>query len=239
MPRLGGSASRGFGASGGFPGGRGSAVAILDYAAQERVMAQYLYEHAGVPTDGTNGTYAHVALPGALLIDTDAKTLYQNTGTQASPTWTERGAASVGGSTFYVSGPLLASGVSSSGAVECDLFAGLLAQSGTFAASGSGDLTLPQAGVYEALVTMIASNPDGTACPYTIGSTVAADLNYDDDIVVTLPPSAATLSITVLTTMTATAGQTVGLSIAQGAGGHTSQDVTLRLLMRYLGPASV
>jgi hypothetical protein len=69
-------------------------VAILEYAAQERVMAQYLYEHAGAPTDGTNGTYAHVALPGALLIDTDAKTLYQNTGTQASPVWTERGAAS-------------------------------------------------------------------------------------------------------------------------------------------------
>jgi hypothetical protein len=72
-------------------------VAILEYAAQERVMAQYLYEHAGVPTDGTNGTYAHVALPGALLIDTDAKTLYQNTGTQASPVWTER-APSGGGS---------------------------------------------------------------------------------------------------------------------------------------------
>jgi hypothetical protein len=90
MPRFGGSASRGFGASGGFPGGRGSAVAILDYAAQERIVAQYLYEHAGVPTDGTNGTYAHVALPGALLIDIDAKTLYQNTGTQASPVWTER-----------------------------------------------------------------------------------------------------------------------------------------------------
>jgi hypothetical protein len=65
-------------------------VAILEYAAQERVMAQYLYEHAGVPTDGTNGTYAHIALPGALLIDTDAKTLYQNTNTQASPVWTER-----------------------------------------------------------------------------------------------------------------------------------------------------
>jgi hypothetical protein len=82
-------------------------VAILDYAAQERVMAQYLYEHAGVPTDGTNGTYAHVALPGALLIDTDAKTLYQNTGTQASPVWTERSAASGGGS-----GPLVFASVS-------------------------------------------------------------------------------------------------------------------------------
>jgi hypothetical protein len=118
MPRFGGSASRGFGASGGFPGGRGSAVAIIDYAAQERVMAQYLYEHAGVPTDGTNGTYAHVALPGALLIDTDAKTLYQNTGTQASPVWTERSATSGGGprdGLFAVyapaSGPLLEDGV--------------------------------------------------------------------------------------------------------------------------------
>jgi hypothetical protein len=114
MPRFGGSASRGFGASGGFPGGRGSAVAVLEYAAQERVMAQYLYEHAGVPTDGTNGTYAHIAPPGALLINTDAKTLYQNTNTQDSPVWTER-SASGGGSGFAAETTHLAAVAAGSG----------------------------------------------------------------------------------------------------------------------------
>jgi hypothetical protein len=129
MPRLSGRSSRGFGASGGFPGGLGSAVAILDYAAQERVMAQYLYEHAGVPTDGTNGTYAHIALPGALLIDTDAKTLYQNTGTQASPVWTERSAASGGGSGSFVfaSVSLTAAQVRAIGDTPITLVAGVAA----------------------------------------------------------------------------------------------------------------
>lgn len=45
---------------------------------------------AGAPTNGTNGTGAGVALPGQLLQDTTNGLLYQNTGTQASPTWTPR-----------------------------------------------------------------------------------------------------------------------------------------------------
>lgn len=45
------------------------------------------YTHAGVPVDGTSGTLAGIAEPGALLIDTTNKTLYQNSNTKASPTW--------------------------------------------------------------------------------------------------------------------------------------------------------
>lgn len=45
---------------------------------------------AGAPTNGTNGTGAGTALPGQLLQDTTSGILYQNTGTQASPTWTPR-----------------------------------------------------------------------------------------------------------------------------------------------------
>ena len=47
-----------------------------------------VWAHAGAPTNGTSGTFANAAMPGDLLVDTTNKTLYQNTNTQASPTWT-------------------------------------------------------------------------------------------------------------------------------------------------------
>jgi hypothetical protein len=171
MPRLGGSVSRGFGASGGFPGGRGSAVAILDYAAQERIVAQYLYEHAGAPTDGTNGTYAHVALPGALLIDTDAKTLYQNTGMQASPVWTERSAASGGGSGDVVTvaaaapvdptlGQLWARQLDISGGYQLYRFAGGEAWQALGAGVGAGATDGPFEDTVTRQVGTIVGDPD-------------------------------------------------------------------------------
>lgn len=46
------------------------------------------WTHSGAPSNGTSGTLAGYALPGDLLIRTDSAALYQNTGTQASPTWT-------------------------------------------------------------------------------------------------------------------------------------------------------
>jgi hypothetical protein len=143
-------------------------VAILEYAAQERVMAQYLYEHAGVPTDGTNGTYAHVALPGALLINTDAKTLYQNTGTQASPTWTERSAASGGGSGPQVSDPVTIS--------SADLLALDTVRKEALAAPGVGLVRLP---LWTAYRVVPGSNAyaiapgEGIAMRYGSGSAVA------------------------------------------------------------------
>jgi hypothetical protein len=45
-----------------------------------------------VPTSGTTGTLANIAQPGDLLTNVAAgppATLYQNTGTSASPTWTQ------------------------------------------------------------------------------------------------------------------------------------------------------
>jgi hypothetical protein len=49
--------------------------------------------NAGAPANGIvgTGTYAGVAPKGALLTDTVNGVLYQNTGTQASPTWTKVG----------------------------------------------------------------------------------------------------------------------------------------------------
>ncbi len=46
--------------------------------------------NAGVPVDGTSGTFVGMAGKGSLLIDYTNGTLYQNTGTKASPTWTAR-----------------------------------------------------------------------------------------------------------------------------------------------------
>jgi len=45
------------------------------------------WRNAGVPTNGTSGTYAAIAEAGDLLINTTNKAVYQNTGTQASPVW--------------------------------------------------------------------------------------------------------------------------------------------------------
>lgn len=45
------------------------------------------WTHSGAPSNGTSGTLAGYAGPGALLI-TDEPALYQNTNTLASPTWT-------------------------------------------------------------------------------------------------------------------------------------------------------
>ena len=52
------------------------------------------WRNAGVPVNGVAGTYAGIAEKGDLLVDITNATLYQNTNTQASPTWTEK----VGGS---------------------------------------------------------------------------------------------------------------------------------------------
>lgn len=53
------------------------------------VLLVPVWPNAGAPTSGTSGTLAGYAQPGDLLADTTNKNLYQNTGTQASPTWTQ------------------------------------------------------------------------------------------------------------------------------------------------------
>ena len=47
------------------------------------------WAHAGVPSNGTTGTVAGIAGVGDLLVDTTNAVCYQNTGTTASPTWTQ------------------------------------------------------------------------------------------------------------------------------------------------------
>ena len=47
------------------------------------------YKNAGAPTNGGAGTLFNVAGKGSILIDTTNGTMYQNTNTKASPTWTK------------------------------------------------------------------------------------------------------------------------------------------------------
>lgn len=48
-----------------------------------------IYAHAGAPSSGTSGTLAGIAGKGDLLSDTTNGNLYYNTGTLASPTWSQ------------------------------------------------------------------------------------------------------------------------------------------------------
>jgi len=68
-----------------------------------------VFTNAGVPTDGVNGTYANECIKGDLLIDTTNGTLYQNTNTAASPTWTEKASS---GAALGATGAMAASGTS-------------------------------------------------------------------------------------------------------------------------------
>ena len=67
-----------------------------------------IWTFAGVPVDGVAGTYINQILPGDLLVDTTNKTLYQNTGTSASPTYTLK--ASSGASLAVLAAEMAANG---------------------------------------------------------------------------------------------------------------------------------
>jgi hypothetical protein len=58
--------------------------------------AATLWSNAGAPSNGTSGTLAGETTPGDLLVDSTNKTLYQNTNTSLSPTWSLKAAASGG-----------------------------------------------------------------------------------------------------------------------------------------------
>ena len=61
--------------------------------AAESIGLRRTWRNAGIPSGGPTGTLAAVADAGDLLIDVNNKTLYQNTGSKASPTWTEKAAS--------------------------------------------------------------------------------------------------------------------------------------------------
>ncbi|MCK9358195.1 MAG: hypothetical protein M0R22_13800 [Dehalococcoidia bacterium] len=68
-------------------------MATLDSTNKTPQGRRRTWTNAGVPSNGAAGTLYNRAEPGDLLIDTTNKTLYQNTNTQASPTWTQKAAS--------------------------------------------------------------------------------------------------------------------------------------------------
>lgn len=133
---------------------------------------------AGAPTDGVS--YAGIAAPGQLLIDTLNKTLYQNTGTQASPIWTlitpgAGGGGTIGGSGTSNKVALFQSGMTLTSSALTQSGSNLTA-SGDVTASGllkagSGPVTLTDAA---GKVLSAALNTVGTGQGGTGGTTPSA-----------------------------------------------------------------
>lgn len=168
-----------------------------------------VWAHAGVPVNGTSGTAAGEAHPGDLLVDTTNFTFYQNSGTTASPTWTQEGGSGaplvgtfdgvVGGNapntgTFTA---VTTSGLDTAGSRRLD--------TGTkTAAATAGAATLSKsAGVItsEALVTAA-----GAIYTLTLTNTTIAAA---DQVMASVQLGTATTGMPVVTTVTPGAGSVV------------------------------
>lgn len=121
------------------------------------------WPNAGVPTNGTSGTYAGVAEPGDLLIDTTNKVTYQNTNTQASPTWTQLGT----GASVAITG----------GTIDGATIGGTTPEPGTFTfVKGSYATGLTAVGTNRgnSLALTAQTNHVGTAASSAVGVTLPA-----------------------------------------------------------------
>lgn len=135
------------------------------------------------PTNGTSGTGAGVAGKGCLLVNIGAGTLYQNTNTKASPTWT------------------LYSGLTSIPLTNGDFFVG----NGSNIATGvvpTGDVTFNNAGVFAIgankvtsamLAASVIQSISGTISSANITGTSAGQLGHANGVV--LVPAAPAGSI--------------------------------------------
>jgi hypothetical protein len=50
----------------------------------------YIFSHSTTPSDGTSGTGAGITGKGSICMAEDTGEIYTNTGTKASPTWTNQ-----------------------------------------------------------------------------------------------------------------------------------------------------
>ena len=79
------------------------------------------WRFATTPVDGTSGTLVGVADPGDMLIDYTNKKLYVNTGTKASPTWSQIPTAGVAfAGDITMTGDLDFSGANTTHAINFD-----------------------------------------------------------------------------------------------------------------------
>jgi hypothetical protein len=133
---------------------------------------------AGAPVDGTSGSFAGVAEKGALLLDTTNGTLYQNTGTKASPVWSlfaKTGEALMGSSLKVGSGTKTAA--ATAGAATLNKPAGVITSEAlTTEADAEYELTLTNSEI-AAADQVFASVQNGTntqGVPYVTRVTPAA-----------------------------------------------------------------
>ncbi len=87
---------------------------------------------AGAPTSGASGTFAGIAEPGDMLIDTTTGNVYSNGGTSASPTWNQIGTSNTGSANLAITGTT-GSGAGAGGAQAIT--------GGTGGATGAGGAT--------------------------------------------------------------------------------------------------
>lgn len=124
-----------------------------------------VFTNAGIPTSGAAGTLFNRAGPGALLVDTTNKTLYQNTNTLASPTWTQLTA--VGGAGSYT-GTFDGTVGGTSSAVGTFTFARESVSTG-LTATGS---TAAGAATVSAAINVVATSHPGTGVAVLSAATV-------------------------------------------------------------------
>jgi hypothetical protein len=130
--------------------------------------------NAGAPTSGTSGTGAGSAPKGSLLNDTTNGVLYMNTGTQASPTWTEVPSLLAGGIT---SAELMAATV----APRLRVYQETVTRAGMTdggATVGTKDLSIsiPAGAVYaRTLITAITGFTGDTSAAMTLGDGTDVD----------------------------------------------------------------
>lgn len=118
-----------------------------DVTLDQDTIERIVWTNAGAPTNGTSGTLKGVAQPGDLLVDTTNKTLYQNTNTSASPTWSLVSLPSTGLRRDTVSNALTAAGTTRTDALALTSTINNV----TTAGAGTG-VTLPASAVGQAIV---------------------------------------------------------------------------------------
>ena len=169
---------------------------VLDTAVGDSILP--IFTANGSPTNGTNGTFAGVAGPGALLLTTEPA-LYQNTNTKASPTWSV--IESLGGvDAIFASPPAL--GSTAPAEVSTDY---LQVDTGTKTASAtSGAATLNKmAGVITSESITTAAGSD-----YTLTLT-NSDIAAADQVMASVQLGSATTGEPAITSVTPAAGSVV------------------------------
>jgi hypothetical protein len=170
------------------------AFRLLDTVLGDVVLPVFLID--GAPVNGT--TLADVAPAGALLLRTDSAAVYQNTGTKASPTWTN---ASVSGAASVTT--LTASGLVTAASLKVDTGTKTATASGTGATStatlnkAAGTITTDAITTAAAAAhTMTITNSTITASSIVVASIANGTNSQGAPVITAVTPGSGSLVIT-------------------------------------------